>query len=145
MQTPLRNTAYRVISGGPVTSAVLFEGVKYILTDGISSSTVQSGQPLTIAGTVTPGNIGKVVYLERRNSFGMGYHVADVTTVGDGGTYSLPHFLFGTGPETFRVKVPGDPDNQAVASAPFTVEVTPAPPASLKPAAQPKQPSEGQV
>jgi hypothetical protein len=151
VQVPLLDTAYRVIAAGPVTSAVLFEGVKYILTDGISSTTVQSGQALTISGTVTPvrpvtpGNVGKVVYLERLNAFGMGYHVADVTTVSAGGTYSLAHFLFGTGPETFRVKVPGDPDNQAVFSAPFTVEVTPAPPASLKPAAQPKQPSEGQV
>lgn len=145
VQTPLRDTSYRVIAAGPVTSAVLFEGVKYVLTAGIAASTVQSGQALTIAGTVTPGNAGKVVYLERRNALGMGYHVADVTTVSAGGTYSLTHFLFGTGPETFRVKVPGDPGNQAVSSAPFTVEVTPAPPASLKPAAQPKQPSEGQV
>ncbi len=144
VQTPLRDTAYRVIAG-PVTSAVLFEGVKYVLTDGISSPTIQAGQPLTVAGTVTPGNVGKVVYLERRNSFGTGYHVADVTTVSAGGTYSLTHFLFGTGKAIFRVKVPGDPANQGVASAPFTVEVTPAPPASLKPAVQPKQPSEGQV
>ncbi len=144
VQTPLLDTSYRV-TGGPVTSAVLFEGVKYVLTDGISSPTIQSGQPLTIAGTVTPGNVGKVVYLERRNSFGTGYHVADITIVSAGGTYSLTHFLFGAGNDVFRVKVPGDPDNQGVASAPFTVEVTPAPPASLQPAVQPKQPSEGQV
>jgi hypothetical protein len=144
VQTPLHDTAYRVVAG-PVSSAVLFEGVRYLLTDGISSTTVQSGQALTIAGTVAPGNIGKVVYLERRNSFGLGYHVADVTTVGAGGTYSLAHFVFGNGKEVFRVKVPGDPLNQSISSEPFTIEVTPAAPASLRPVAQPKQPNEGQV
>lgn len=143
--TPLHNTAYRVTAGPVLRSAVLFEGVKYILTAGVSSSTVQSGQPLTFAGTVTPGNAGKIVYLERQNSFGPGYHVVDVATVAAGGTYSLTDFVFGVGKGVFRVKVPGDPTNQAVFSTPFSVEVTPAPPGSLQPTIQPKQPSEGQV
>ena len=41
------------------------------------------------------------------------------------------------------MKVSGDPDNQQASSEPFPIEVTPAPPASLKPAMQPKEPSEG--
>jgi len=141
---PLHDTTYRVTGGG-VSSAALFEGVKYVLTAGISAMTVQSGQPLTFAGTVTPGNAGKTVYLERENSFGGGYHVADVGSVTAGGTYSITDFIFGVGKAVFRVKVPGDPNNQAIASAPFTVEVTPAPPASLKPVIQPKTPTEGTV
>ena len=144
VQTPLQNTSYQVTGGG-LHSAVLFEGVKYLLTAGVSATTVQSGQSVTFAGTVTPGNVGKVVYLERANPFGGGYHVVDAGSVISGGTYSITHFVFGVGKAVFRVKVPGDPDNQATSSTPFTIEVTPAPPGSLKPVAQPKQPREGQV
>jgi hypothetical protein len=144
VETPLQNTFYRVIGGG-LHSAVLFEGVKYLLTAGVSANTVQAGQSLTFAGTVTPGNVGKIVYLERENAFGKGYHVIDAGSVVAGGTYSIAHFFFGVGKAVLRVKVQGDHDNQATSSAPFTVEVTPAPPGSLKPASQPRQPSEGQV
>ena len=142
--TPLQNTAYQVTGAG-VKSAVLFEGVKYILTAGISATTIQSGQPLTFAGTVTPGTAGKVVYIERENAFGGGFHVVDVGSVLAGGTYSITDYIFGTGKAVLRVKVPGDPDNQQALSEPFPVEVTPAPPGSLKPVVQPKVPTEGTV
>jgi hypothetical protein len=148
--TPLENTAYQVTDGA-VKSAVLFEGVKYILTAGTPDKTVQSGQPLTFEGTVTPGVSGKVVYLERENGSGGGFHVVDVGTVVAGatpsspGTYSITDYIFGSGKAVFRVKVPGDPGNQQVASEPFPVEVTPAAPGSLKPVVQPRVPSEGTV
>ena len=134
--TALQSTAYRV-DGGGIHSAVLFEGVKYALTVGVSASTVQAGQPLTFSGTVSPARAGKVVYLERQNAApGGGFHVVDVTVAGSTGTYSITHFIFGHGKQVYRVHVPGDPDNQAVASTPFPIEVTPAPPESLRPVAQ---------
>jgi len=129
------NTHYRV-SIGPANSAVLYEGVRYVLTAGVSSSTVVSGQPLTFSGTVTPGTVGHEVYLERQNVFGGGYHVVDVTSVLAGGSYALAHYMFGTGKQVYRIRVPGDPSNQAVSSMPFTVEVTPAPLGALKPVPQ---------
>jgi hypothetical protein len=143
-QTPLQNTSYRV-SGAGINSAVLFEGVKSVLTASVSATTIQAGQALTFSGTVTPGPVGHVVYLERENAFGGGYHVANVGTVGAGGAYSITHFVFGSGKQVYRIKVPGDPANQAVSSTPFTVEVTPAPPGSLRPVTPGKLPSEGQV
>ena len=142
--TPLQNTRYRVTGGG-LKSAVLFEGVKYILTVGASAKTVQAGQPLRFAGTVTPGTVGKLVYLERENSSGGGFHVVDGGSVEPGGTYSITDYIFGSGKAVFRVRIPGDPDNQQASSETFPIEVTPAPPSSLKPAAQPKVPSEGTV
>jgi hypothetical protein len=149
--TPLQNTAYQA-SGGGVKSAVLFEGVKYILTAASPVNTVQAGQPLTFSGTVTPGGSGEtIVYLERENASGGGFHVVDVGTVVPGptpqsaGTYSITDYVFGTGKAVFRVKVPGNPDNQQVSSQTFPVEVTQAPPGSLKPVVQPKVPSEGTV
>jgi hypothetical protein len=133
------NTHYRVTIG-TINSAVLYEGVKYILTAGIAASTVVSGQPLTFSGTVTPAQVGHEVYLERQNTFGGGYHVVDVTSVLTGGTYTLAHYVFGSGKQVYRIKVPGDPTNQAVSSTPFTIEVTPAPLGTLKPVPQGKLP-----
>ncbi len=148
-QTPLQNTIYRVSSAG-VNSALLFEGVKYLLTAGVSATTVASGQALTFSGTVTPnriapGGVGHVVYLERQNVFGGGFHVVDVATVAADSTYTINHTIFGSGKEVFRVKVPGDPLDQAISSAPFSIEVTPASPAALSPHAQNKLPGEGKV
>ncbi len=147
-QTPQENTIYRVSSGG-VNSALLFEGVKYVLTASVSGTTVASGQSLTFSGTVTPnrlsGGVGHVVYLERQNVFGGGYHVVDVATVAADSTYVINHAIFGSGEEVFRVKVPGDPLNQAISSAPFSIKVTPAPLTALSPRPQNKLPGEGKV
>jgi hypothetical protein len=129
------NTAYRVTGGG-IKSAVLFQGVRYVLTAGVSATTVQAGQPLVFSGTVAPIHPGKVVYLERQNAFGTGFHVVGVTTLTAGGTYSITRFPFGSGKQVYRIKVPGDPANMAASSSPFTVEVTPAPPSLLRPRAQ---------
>jgi hypothetical protein len=144
VQKPLQNTAYKVTSG-KVSSAILVEGVKYVLTAGASATTVQSGQSVTFSGTVTPGQAGKIVYLERENAFGGGFHVVDVGTVSAASTYAITHFLFGNGKQVYRVKVPGDPGNQAVSSSLFPIEVTPAPPSLLRPRPSAKLPSEGKV
>jgi hypothetical protein len=142
-QTPTINTYYKVQSSGK-SSSVLFEGVKYVLTAGVSATTVQAGQPLTFSGTVAPVRSGKTVYLERQNAVGTGFHAIDVGSVGPAGTYSIADAVFGTGTDVFRIKVPGDPSNQAIASSLFTVTVTPAPPgppASITPVL----PHEGQL
>jgi hypothetical protein len=144
-QSPLQSTFYRVAA--PSTkSAVLFEGVRSVLTAAVSASTLQSGQAVTFSGKVTPARPGHVVYVERQNTLGGGYHVVDVTTVASDGSYSIAHAIFGTGSEVFRVKIPGDHVNQATSSSPFTVEVTPAPAgAPLHPRPAAKLPGEGRI
>ncbi len=145
-QAPQENTAYKVLGGGR-HSAVLFEGVKYVLTAGVSAGTVQAGQTLTFAGTVTPFREGHVVYLERQNANGGGYHVVDLGTLtagpGGSGTYSITHAFFGMGKQILRIKVPGDPANEGMASAPFTIEVTPSPAAALRVLPPERLPGEG--
>ena len=145
-QAPQENTAYKVLGGGR-HSAVLFEGVKYVLTAGVSAATVPAGQTLTFAGTVTPFREGHVVYLERQNANGGGYHVVDLGTLTAGpagtGTYSITHAFFGMGKQILRIKVPGDPENEGVASAPFTIEVTPSPAAALRVLPPERLPGEG--
>jgi hypothetical protein len=128
VQTPLINTFYRTTGGG-LNSAVVVEGVKYLLTAGTTATKVLSGQALTFSGTVTPSHKEKTVYLERENLFGHGFHV---TTVGEVlfplGTYSIEHVFHGTGKQVYRVHVPGDPENQGTSSPTFTIEVLPSPP-----------------
>ena len=145
---PQENTAYRVLGAGR-HSAVLFEGVKYTLTAGVSAGTIQAGQPLTFAGTVTPYRAGHVVYLERQNANGGGYHVVQVGTLvagpGNSGTYSITHVFFGFGKQVLRIKVPGDPDNEGAASTPFSIEVTPSPAAALRTFPPERLPGEGQA
>jgi hypothetical protein len=151
-QTPLKNTSYRV-KAGKTSSSVLFEGVKYGLAVAPSPSAVAAGQPLTITGDVLPALVGHVVYLEKQGSLKLGWHVIDVGTIGAAGApgqpapFSIAHAFYAPGSERLRIKVPGDPGNQGIASPPFEVTVTPTAASALAPQApgNSRLPVEGQV
>jgi hypothetical protein len=132
VQTPLQSTAYQVTGAGK-TSTQLFEGVKYGLTAGISATTVQAGQPVTLSGTVTPGHVGHAVYLQAQYPSGVNFHVIQVGKVTADSTYSISYEPYVAGAKKLRIKVPGDPENQGVASSLFEVSVTPAPASALRP------------
>jgi hypothetical protein len=136
----VQSTYYRATSG-TVSSATVFEGVKWVVTAGASATTVTSGTPVTFSGTVAPASrVGHVVYLERQNATGGGYHVVDLGVVAAGGTYSIVYDVIGSGKQVYRVKVPGDPINQSASSTPpLNIEVTPAA-AIIKPLVQPTLP-----
>ena len=146
-QTPLQSTLYEV-SGAGKTSAVVFEGVKYALTATASASSIALGQPLTFSGTVTPAVAGHPIYLQSLNPSGVNYRVAQVGTVGADGKYSITHTIYNPAfsQRKFRVKVPGDPQNQGIASQTFTIAVTaPIGPIAPESSANSSQPHEGQV
>lgn len=146
-QSPVDSTFYRVEGAGK-RSAVLYEGVKDILSAEVSATTIEAGQTLTFKGAVTPEHSGHVIYLERQNASGTSFHVVEVAVVGEGSTYSIPHTVYQVGTEVFRVKIPGDPQNGGAVSPDFTITVTPPTSASsLTPEApgNSTQPSEGQV
>lgn len=132
IQAPASNTLYEVRAAGK-TSAVLFEGVRNLLTAQVSAATITAGQSLTFSGAVAPDHVGHVIYLERRDRVGTEFHVVQVAYVGPGSTYTIVHTVYDPGLKVFRVKIPGGPDNEGVASAPFTVNVNPAPAAALRP------------
>jgi hypothetical protein len=146
VQSPLQSTLYKVTGAGK-SSTLLFEGVKYGLTASVSTTSLQAGQPLTFSGTVTPGNAGHAVYLQAQYPSGVGFRVVEVGKVTAGSTYSIAHVPFVAGVKKYRIKVPGDPGNQGVASPLFTITVTPAPAAALTPEApgNSSQPSEGHI
>jgi len=82
-----------------------------------------------------------------QNGTGVGFHTVEVGKVTSAGTYALEHTLYATGTRQLRVKVPGDPENQGVASPLFAVEVTQAPSSALtpEPPSNSSQPAEGQL
>jgi hypothetical protein len=133
-QLPTMSTLYRVRGAGE-SSAILYVGVKDVLTAQVSSTTVQAGQSLTFSGTVAPDHSGHAIYLERQNASGPGFHVVQVGTVAAGSSYAIVHTIYDTGTQVFRVEIPGGPENGGAVSAPFTINVTPAPPAALIPEA----------
>jgi hypothetical protein len=145
-QTPQQSTFYKVTGAGK-TSSRLFEGVRYGLTATASTSSMQAGQPIVFSGTITPGHAGHPVYLQVQNGTGVGFHTVEVGQVTSAGTYALEHAFYATGVRQLRVKVPGDPENQGVASPLFAVEVTPAPSSALTPEApnNSSQPAAGQL
>jgi hypothetical protein len=134
VQTPVQSTSYEVTGAGK-TSTHLFEGVKYGLTAAVSAKTVQAGQPVTLSGTVTPGHVGHAVYLQAQYPSGVNFHVIQVGMVTAGSTYSISYVPYVAGAKKLRIKVPGDPENQGVASSLFEVGVSPAPASALRPEA----------
>ena len=127
VQVPLHSTLYQAQGGGK-QSAQLFEGVTFLLTASEAPSTVNAGDQVTFSGTVSPDATGHVIYLQRQNPSGNGFHTVQATNVGTGSVYSISRRLFVPGTKVFRVLIPGGPMNQGAASQTFTITVNPATP-----------------
>jgi hypothetical protein len=121
--------------GQPVRSAVLYEAVKFVLSAQVSATSVQEGQTLTFSGSVAPSHPGHVIYLERQNASGQGFHVVRVGTLTTESTFSIPYQVYSTGMQVFRIHIPGGPANAGAVSQQFTIQVTPAPAGTLMPEA----------
>ena len=145
-QSPVNSTLYKVKGAGQ-KSAVLYEGVKDVLTAEVSPSTTQAGQAVTFSGTVAPDHSGHVIYLERQDANGTGFHVIQIGRVLPGSEYSIVHQFYVPGTKIVRIDIPGGPDNGRAVSQPFTITVTPAPASALTPEApgNSTQPGEGQT
>ena len=145
-QSPVNSTLYKVKGAGQ-KSAVLYEGVKNVLTAEVSPTTVQAGEALTFKGTVAPDHTGHVIYLERQNAAGTGFHVVQVGRVLPGSTYLIVHQFYVPGTKIVRIDIPGGPDNGRAVSQLFTITVTPAPASALTPEApsNSSSPAEGQT
>ena len=112
-QSPANSTFYRVDAGAvslptecgvsgdciatPVSSAVLYEGVKDVLTAQASPTTVQAGQSVTFSGTVSPDQTGHVIYLERQNARGPGFHVIQAVVRRRRLRYTIVHRFYDAG------------------------------------------------
>lgn len=130
--SPLHSTFYSVTDTNTASTALL-EGFKYLLTAGVSPSTeqagkllTQAGKQLTFSGTLVPAPTGQVVYLERENASGIGFHIVDVGTVDAASSYSLVDTFSDVATCVMRIRVPANSESQGSISELFTVLVTPA-------------------
>ncbi len=131
-QSPPVSMFYEVRGAGR-DSAVLYQGVKFVLTATPASTTVQSGSPVTFTGTVTPAVTGHTIYLERQNLATPGFHVVGVGAVGPGGSYSISRIFYAPGTIVLRVKIPGDTEHGGTAATPAGITITPLPAELLNP------------
>jgi hypothetical protein len=127
---PAEKSTYYHSTAGTVNSAVLFEGVRWVIDSAsVSATKVTSGQEVEFKGSVSPDRVGHFVYLERQNPSGKGFHVVDLGTVASGtpttGTFTIKYVVIGNGKQVYRIHIPGDPINQGVSSSTFEMEVTP--------------------
>jgi 5-hydroxyisourate hydrolase-like protein (transthyretin family) len=146
VQKPPVSMYYRVKSAAR-SSAVLYQGVKYVLTAAPSAGSVSSGQPLTFSGLVSPAKAGHTIYLERQNAQGTNFHVVAIGSVAADGSYSITRTFFAPGSYVLRVKIPGDSENGGTASTTFPTTVTPIASAKVPPESPGNGalPPEGQV
>jgi hypothetical protein len=131
-EKPLQNTEYQVRTTFKPHrhSAVLFQGVRDVVTLSANPTSVNSGQPVVFTGSVNPDKAGDVVYLQRLGADG-DWHNVGVQTVRHDSTFEFVRKFGAAGSKTFRARVPGDPDNIGGASPAVTVNVTVPPPSGL--------------
>jgi hypothetical protein len=134
-QMPAQNTLYQVrTTFAPHRhSAVLFEGVRDVVTMTASSTSSTVGGKITFEGSVLPDKAGRVIYLERLGADN-DWHVVEVREVRDNSTFQFGWRFGKAGTDEFRARITSDARNVGGASAPVTVTVSPAPTSSLPPA-----------
>lgn len=123
-QTPVVNTFY-MVQAKPKHSAVLYEGVRDVVTASVDQTNVVAGTTLTFTGSVSPDKNGHVIYLQKSNPSGNGWHTIQQRNVQAGSTFTLTHRVTAPGVKQFRVVIPGGPVNQRGVSQALTVTVTP--------------------
>jgi hypothetical protein len=129
-QSPPQSTFYEVTTATQ-RSVQPFEGVKYGLSPEPTPGAVAAGQPVSCSGTIAPGRVGQLVYLERQHASGIGFDRVAVGTVTAASTYSIEHTFYNAATDIMRIRVPGDSADQGTLSEPFTIQVTPTPAAAL--------------
>jgi hypothetical protein len=113
-QTPTHNETYEVRTTftppARRRTAQLFEGVADQTTISASATSSTVGATVTLTGTVTPDKAGRTVDLEQLGADGH-YEVAKTGLVGPSSAYQFAWTFGAAGTKTFRVVVPGGPDN----------------------------------
>jgi hypothetical protein len=120
--TPTQNTEYQVRAANRQSSP-LFEGVGELVTINASSNASAVGQSVTFTGLVTPDKAGHQIDLERLDADGS-YQVVATGTVSASSTYQIVWTFGNPGNKTFRVFVPGGPDNVGGVSSTEAVNVS---------------------
>lgn len=135
-QLPAYSTEYQVRTtlAPHRHSAVLFEGVRDVVGMTSSATSATVGQRITFGGTVLPDKTGHVIYLQRLGADG-DWHNEEINLVQFGSTFHFAWTFGRAGTYEFRARITDDRGNVGGASAPVTIQVSPATnPAALPPA-----------
>jgi len=117
----------------PRRSALLFQGIRDIVTMQTATGSAMSGQSVTFAGTVQPDKSGRVIALQTLGADG-DWHTVELGIVQPGSTFQFTWTVGAPGSSEFRARITGDQHNVGAASAPVTITATAPPPSSLPPA-----------
>lgn len=137
-QTPTVNTVYyvatmRLGSQKPRRTALLYQGVRDVVTMQSSASSGGTNQVVTFSGTVIPDKAGHTIYLQKLGRDG-DWHTVEITRVRHDSTFEFAWVLGAPGTETFRARITSDERNIGSHSAPVSITVTAPPASSLPPA-----------
>jgi hypothetical protein len=135
--TPVHNVEYEVqTTAAAIThrhTAILFEGVRDLVTIAPSSATATVGGSVTFTGTITPDLAGHEIELQKLGSDGA-YHTVATRFVDPASVFEFT-WTFGTsGTKTFRAHISGGPGNVGGVSPPVAVAASLPPVTSLPPA-----------
>ncbi len=134
---PQRTMEYKVqTSAGTIAhrnTAVLFEGVRHLVTLSPSTTNPTAGGRVTFTGTVTPNAAGHVIELQKLGSDGL-YHMVALGYVNAASTYQFAWTVGTPGTKTYRAHIAGGPDNVAGSSPPVSITASLPPVSSLPPA-----------
>jgi len=123
--SPVHNEEYQVrTTFAPARASTrLFEGVRDVLSINASSLSSAVGQSVTFTGSVSPDKAGHAIELQRLGADGR-YHIVSIGFVNVSSAYKLDWTFGSAGTKTFRVYIPGGPDNVAGVSTPVAISVT---------------------
>jgi hypothetical protein len=114
-------------------TALLYQGVRDVVTMQASTSSAATGQTVTFTGTVLPDKAGHSIYLQELGKDG-DWHTVDVGAVRLNSTFQFNRRVGAPGSHELRARITSDGANVGSASAPVTITVTAPPASSLPPA-----------
>jgi hypothetical protein len=123
---PLSNTTRR-------QTALLYQGVRDVVTIQSSTSSATTGQTVTLTGTVLPDKAGRVIYLQKLGK-DHDWHTVEVGIVRHDSTYQFRWTIGAPGAHEFRARITSDGANVGSASPPVSITATAPPASSLPPA-----------
>jgi hypothetical protein len=104
----------------PIHSRTVFERVAALVSLTASTSTADTGQPVTFTGTVTPNHAGERVFLQQQNAAGTAWHTLKSARLDGGSNFSIIHHWRFAGDYTVRVLFPSDARNISGTANPVT-------------------------
>ena len=113
-------------------TAVLFEGVRDVVSLTPSSTTSTVGGVVTFSGNVDPDKAGRMIHLQRLGSDG-DWHTVETVRVRFDSTFHFGWRFARAGSFEFRARIYSDEHNVGAASPPVTITVTGMTPVTVPP------------